>query len=208
MAALFLACGAVAHAVAERTRAGVELGGGGPRRRRCSSPGAFPEGGTEPFVFSSFQPAILIALAVFIAIPKEERLLRYGVAAYAAALAGAFLIDSPMGGNATRMGALFLGPALAFGLWRRQRWLLVVLAPLLLYWQWSPVVRDLETVYAQPSVSSDYYKPVRDFLRGDMERAASATGSRSCPSSTIGRPPTSRRASTSRAAGSASSTAS
>ena len=32
------------------------------------------------------------------------------------------------------------------------------------------MVRDLETVYAQPSVSSDYYKPVRDFLRGDMER--------------------------------------
>ena len=76
-----------------------------------------------------------------------------------------------MGGNATRMGALFLGPALAFGLWRRGKTtVLILLAPLLVYWQWSPVVRDLETVYAQPSVNSNYYKPVRDFLREDMQR--------------------------------------
>jgi len=169
VAALFLACGAVAHSISERSRAGVELAVAALGAAVLLT-WAFPEGGTEPFVYSSFQPAILIALAVFLAIPREEKLLRYGVAAYAAALAGAFLIDSPMGGNATRMGALFLGPVLAFGLWRRQKLLLVVLAPLLLYWQWSPVVRDLETVYAQPSVSSDYYKPVRDFLRADMDR--------------------------------------
>jgi hypothetical protein len=165
VAALFLACGAVAHSVAERTRSGIELA--------IASLGAavllayaFPEGGTEPFVFSSFQPALLIAIAVFLAIPREEKLLRYGVAAYGVALAGSFLIDSPMGGNVTRMGALLLGPALAFGLWRRQRVLLALLAPVLLYWQLSPVVRDLEAVYAQPSVEAAYYAPVRDFLRG------------------------------------------
>ena len=173
VAALFLACGAVAHAVAERSRVGLELGAAALGAAVLIT-FAFPEGGTEPFVYSSFQPAILIAIAVFIAIPREEKLLRYGVAAYAAALAGAFLIDSPMGGNATRMGALFLGPALAFGLWRRQRLVLMLLAPLLLYWQFSPVVRDLERVHAQPSVKSDYYAPVRDFLRGDMARTGRA----------------------------------
>ena len=36
---------------------------------------------------------MLIAIAVFLAIPREEKLLRYGVAVYVAALAGAFLID-------------------------------------------------------------------------------------------------------------------
>jgi hypothetical protein len=168
VAALFLACGAVAYSVAERRRAGVEIAIAALGTAILLAY-AFPEGGTEPFVFSSFQPAILIAIVVFLAIPKEERLLRYGVAAYAAALAGAFLIDSPMGGNATRMGALFLGPALAFGLWKRQRVLLLALiAPFLIYWQWSPVVRDLETVHAQPSVKEDYYAPVIDFLRGEM----------------------------------------
>jgi hypothetical protein len=127
---------------------------------------AFPEGGTHPFEASSFQPALLIAIAVFVAIPKDERLLRYGVAAYAGALALSFLIDSPMGGNVTRMGILFLGPALAVGLWQRQRYALLLLAPFLVYWQWSPVIRDLETVHAQPSVEAAYYDPVVDFLRG------------------------------------------
>ena len=127
---------------------------------------AFPEGGTEPFDFSSFEPAILVAIAVFVALPPEERLLRYGVAAYGAALSAAFLIQSPMGGNATRLGSLLLGPVLAFGLWRRQRFALVLLVPVLIYWQWSPVVRDLEEVNAQPSVSAGYYAPLIDFLRG------------------------------------------
>jgi hypothetical protein len=165
VAALFLACGVVAYAIAERSRRGLELA--------IATLGvavlmnsAFPEGGTEPFTFSSYQPAILVAVAVFIALPRHERLLRYGVAAYALALTAAFLIQTPMGGNATRLGALLLGPALAFGLWRRQRFALILLVPVVVYWQWSPVVRDLEQVSAQPSVKPGFYAPLIDFLRG------------------------------------------
>ncbi len=165
VAALFLACGVVAHAIAERSRRGLELAVIAVGVALLIST-AFPEGGTEPFDFSSFEPAILVTIAVFVALPPEERLLRYGVAAYGAALAAAFLIQSPMGGNATRMGSLLLGPVLAFGLWRRQRFALVLLVPVLTYWQWSPVVRDLEEVSAQPSVTAGYYAPLRDFLRG------------------------------------------
>jgi hypothetical protein len=113
-----------------------------------------------------------VTIAVFVALPREERLLRYGVAAYALALTAAFLIQSPMGGNATRMGALLLGPVLAFGLWRRQRFALVLLVPVLIYWQWSPVVRDLEQVSAQPSVSAGFYAPLRDYLRGTPHHEA------------------------------------
>ena len=165
VAALFLACAAVAYAVAERSRKALELAAVAIGVTLLVST-AFPEGGTEPFDFSSFQPAILVTVAVFLALPREERLLRYGVAAYGLALTAAFLIQSPMGGNATRMGALLLGPALAFGLWRRQRFALVLLVPVLVYWQWSPVMRDLEEVRAQPSVTAGFYAPLRDFLRG------------------------------------------
>ena len=169
VAALFLACGVVAYAIAERSRKGLELAVVTVGVALLIS-AAFPEGGTEPFDFSSFEPAILVAIAVFVALPPEERLLRYGVAAYGAALAAAFLIQSPMGGNATRMGSLLLGPVLAFGLWRRQRFALILLVPVLIYWQWSPVVRDLEEVNAQPSVSAGYYAPLIDFLRGQPHR--------------------------------------
>ncbi len=169
VAALFLACAVVAYAIAERSRKGLELAVVTVGVALLIS-AAFPEGGTEPFDFSSFEPAILVAIAVFVALPPEERLLRYGVAVYGAALAGAFLIQSPMGGNATRLGSLLLGPILAFGLWRRQRFALVLLIPVLIYWQWSPVVRDLEQVSAQPSVSAGYYAPLVDFLRGRPHR--------------------------------------
>jgi hypothetical protein len=169
VAALFLACAVVAYAIAERSRKGLELAVVAVGVALLIS-AAFPEGGTEPFDFSSFEPAILVAIAVFVALPPEERLLRYGVAVYGAALAAAFLIQSPMGGNATRLGSLLLGPILAFGLWRRQRFALVLLVPVLIYWQWSPVVRDLEEVNAQPSVSAGYYAPLIDFLRGRPHR--------------------------------------
>jgi hypothetical protein len=165
VAALFLACGAIAYAIAERSRRGLELAAVAVGVTLLVST-AFPEGGTEPFDFSSFQPAILVAVAVFLALPRDERLLRYGVAAYALALTAAFLVQTPMGGNATRMGSLMLGPVLAFGLWRRQRFVLLLLVPVLLYWQWSPVMRDLEEVRAQPSVKPGFYAPLRDFLRG------------------------------------------
>ena len=171
VAALFLGCGAVASAVAERNRGGLELAVVAVGMAVLMS-WAFPEGGTEPFKFSSYQPAILVTIAVFLALPKEERTLRYGVAAYGLALTAAFLIQSPMGGNATRMGALLLGPALAFGLWRRQRLYLVLLVPVLIYWQWSPVVRDLEQVSAQPSVKPGFYAPLIDFLRGQPRHDA------------------------------------
>jgi hypothetical protein len=168
VAALFLACGVVAYAIAERSRRGLELALVAVGMALLMS-SAFPEGGTEPFDFSSYEPAILVAIAVFVALPKEERLLRYSVAGYALALTAAFLIQTPMGGNATRMGSLLLGPVLAFGLWRRQRFhlfYLALLVPVLIYWQWSPVVRDLEQVSAQPSVKPGFYAPLIDYLRG------------------------------------------
>jgi hypothetical protein len=171
VAALFLACGVVAYAIAERSRTGLELGVVTVGMTVLMS-AAFPEGGTEPFDFSSYEPAILVTIAVFVALPREERLLRYSVAAYALALTAAFLIQTPMGGNATRMGSLLLGPVLAFGLWRRQRFYLILLVPVLIYWQWSPVVRDLEQVSAQPSVKPGFYAPLIDYLRGQPRHDA------------------------------------
>ena len=171
VASLFLACGVVAYAIAERSRRGLELAVITVGVAVLIS-AAFPEGGTEPFDFSSYEPAILVAIAVFVALPPDERLLRIGVVSYGAALTAAFLIHSPMGGNATRMGSLLLGPVLAFGLWRRQKFALILLIPVLIYWQWSPVVRDLQEVSAQPSVNAGYYAPLVDFLRGTPHRDA------------------------------------
>lgn len=168
VAALFLACGGLAFAASRphRRRAGIEIAAASAGTVALISL-IFPEGGSEPFVLSSFLPAFVMAIVAFVFIPREERLLRIGVAAYGLLLLLAFTVDSPMGGNATRLGALFLGPLFACALWQRQRMILFVLAPLAVYWQVTPVIRDLETVQAQPSVEPGFYAPVVDFLRGE-----------------------------------------
>ncbi len=169
VAALFLACGGLAHWMANRNwksrRAiGLELGVVALGTAIALAL-VFPEGGTEPFVWSSYMPAILGAVAVYFAMPRDEKLLRSGLALYGLALTASFLIANPLGGNATRMGALLLGPLLACALWnRRERILLLFLVPLIVYWQWGPVMRDLENVHAEPSVKQSYYAPIQGFL--------------------------------------------
>ena len=165
VAALFLACAGLTYAAWSRRREGLEIAAASAGMVALVSL-VFPEGGSEPFVLTSFLPAFVMAIVAFTFIPKQESLLRYGVVAYGLLLLVAFTIDSPMGGNATRLGALFLGPLFACALWQRQRMILFVLAPLAIYWQVAPVVRDLETVQAQPSVEPGYYAPVVDYLRG------------------------------------------
>jgi len=165
VAALFLACAGLTYAAWGKRREGLEIAVASAGMVALVSL-VFPEGGSEPFVLSSFLPAFVMAIVAFVCIPKQERLLRFGVIAYGLLLLFAFTIDSPMGGNATRLGALFLGPLFACALWQRQRMILFLLAPLAVYWQVAPVVRDLETVQAQPSVHASYYAPVVDYLRG------------------------------------------
>jgi hypothetical protein len=163
VAALFLACGGLAYWLAERRREAAELAVAAFGTALLMAL-AFPEGGSEPFVSSSFTPAFLLAIAVFVALPRDQRILRTGVAVYGLVLLGAYLVDNPLGGNATRLGALFLGPLLACALWPRDRVVLALLAPLLVFWQWSPVVRDLEQVHAEPSVGAEYFEPLRTVL--------------------------------------------
>jgi hypothetical protein len=163
VAALFLGLGGTAYWLAERRREGLELALPAVGVAAVVAL-AFPEGGSEPFVVSSFVPAFAIAVAALFLIPREERILRAGVAVYALALLAAFAIENPLGGNATRLGALLLGPLMACALWRRSRLALAVVVPVLLVWQWGPVLRDLERADAEPAVSAAYYEPLRDAL--------------------------------------------
>ena len=81
----------------------------------------------------------------------------------------ALAIETPMGGNAVRLGALFGGPVLLCALWSRPgcagsgRFLLVVLLAPLAFWQWSPAVRDVIKYLEDPAAKSDYFEPLRQF---------------------------------------------
>ena len=104
-------------------------------------------------------------------LPRREATLRWGVLLYGLGATLALAIETPMGGNAVRLGALFGGPVLLCALWGqpwvRRIWafpvLAVLLAPLA-FWQWSPAVRDVIKYLEDPAAKSDYFEPLRQFL--------------------------------------------
>jgi hypothetical protein len=88
-----------------------------------------------------------------------------------AALA-AFAVDTPMGGNASRLGVVFAGPIAACILLGRGRralpaWLVALLLVLLAYWQIGPTVRNVASENDDASRFSAYYRPLLGFLEAN-----------------------------------------
>ena len=132
---------------------------------------AFPEGGWAPFPFTAYLPIPAFALACLVVLPREQRALRWGAVLYGVGATVALVIETPMGGNAVRLGALFGGPVLLCALWgrpiMRKLWAVPLLAvgfAALAFWQWSPAVRDVIKYIEDPAAKSDYFEPLRAFL--------------------------------------------
>jgi MFS family permease len=149
----------------------------------------FPEGGTQPFVASAFYPdiaAILLIAALIVRAKRErtgnpgegldpagadvrseavDRLLLAGTLLYALALLGSYAIPSAVGGNVDRLGALLAGPILACVLTARHPRLLLLLAPLFLYWQLNAPLTDFASAASDPAVNASYYTPLLGELR-------------------------------------------
>ena len=97
VAALFLACCGVSHAIARRPdRRGLEIAFV-TFVVAAAVALMFPGGGDEPYVFSSFLPAITLTVAAAIFVPSDQKLLRTGLIVYALSLCAAFVVDTPMG---------------------------------------------------------------------------------------------------------------
>jgi hypothetical protein len=136
----------------------------------------FPEGGWEPFEPLLFWPvltgAVLVALVLWRAggglMPRTQRMLILGVLLYALAMLGAFLLRTPVGSNAARLGALLGAPLMVGLLWERRRLALALLAPALLYWQLETPINDFAALANNPSVNASYYAP----LSGELLRLA------------------------------------
>ncbi|HEX7292542.1 MAG TPA: hypothetical protein VF250_15590 [Conexibacter sp.] len=126
---------------------------------------AFPEGGSEPFVFSAFWPVVVFPLVLAAVLPREQRVLRVAAVLYALLAVVLFAIETPVGGNVARLGQLCAGPLAALALWPRRRLAFACLAPLLLWWQLGPAIRDVHTAQGDPSVEAAYYAPLLGALR-------------------------------------------
>ena len=150
---------------------------------------AFPEGGYQPFADGAFWPELLAAIAIAALLPlgdlspASRRTLRIAACLYGLALTLSFAIHTPMGGNVVRLGAMFGPPILIGTLWsgagvsigRRAnagRLLLLMLAPLLLYWQLATAIDDQVALAGDPTVHASFYAP----LKAELLRLSRETG--------------------------------
>jgi hypothetical protein len=130
---------------------------------------AFPTFGVEPFLANTFTLISLATLILIVLLPADEHRLRVGAACYLVMCAALFAIDTAVGGNVTRLGALMAAPLFALGAWgRRPAWVVGLALLPLLYWQWIAPVRDLADAVGEPSVEAAYYDPLLD----EIERRA------------------------------------
>lgn len=161
VAALFLALAGVAAVEWE-----VALGAFLPPALMAA---AFPEGGYMPFDLTTYAPIPALAIAALIVLPRHERALRRGALMYALATTVAFFVETPMGSNAVRLGALFAGPVAlcAAGIPARAlpRAAFVLMLACLAFWQWSSAGRDFLASRNEPSARTSYYGPLLEFLK-------------------------------------------
>jgi hypothetical protein len=164
VAGAFLALAGLAYALADARR-GLELAAAALVPVLILAL-AFPEGGFEPFAASAFWPALGGVALIALLLPggplseRGRRVVRAGAVLYALALTGAYVLRTPMGGNAARLGPLLAAPLLVGVLWERRRLALLALAPVLLYWQLVTPVPDNSAIASDPSVDASYYAPL------------------------------------------------
>jgi hypothetical protein len=177
VAGLFLAMVAVTYAIAA---GGLEAG-----RKRVDGVAvalaafippvflnvAFPEGGWAPFPVSAYLPIPVFCAAALLLLPRRERMLQLGVVIYLLASTVAVLFETPMGGTAVRLGALFGGPVLLCALWGRKlpggRLGVAAVGVLLaacFAWQWSAPVRDVVKYMEDPAAKAGYFDELKEYL--------------------------------------------
>lgn len=173
VAGAFLALAAVAAALAGQRRWGVALAAAALAPIVLFTV-VFPEGGWEPFAPSVFWPGLAGVVAIALVVPRlggelqprTAAALRWGAWLYAVALVGSYVLRTPVGSNAARLGELVATPLIAGALWERRRLALALLAPVLLYWQLETPISDVSELVGDPSVNASYYAPLLAELRG------------------------------------------
>ena len=132
---------------------------------------AFPEGGWAPFPLSVFIPIPIFCAACLLLMPRRQRVLRLGVVIYGLASLVALFFQTPMGGSAGRLGALFGGPLLLCSIWDRHlrggraAWGAVAVLMLgLATWQWSAPVRDVAKYLEDPAAKAGYFDALKEYM--------------------------------------------
>jgi hypothetical protein len=106
----------------------------------------------------------VVAIALLMTLPPSAWKLRAGIVLYTLGTIASYLIRTPVGSNAARLGTFIAAPLAALLLWPRRTALLAIAALPLLYLEWHAPVRDLSVATGDPTASAGYYQPLLAFL--------------------------------------------
>ena len=121
----------------------------------------FPQGGTFPFRWLALLATLIACVGVGLLVPARTAWSVSPRRCTAAAVV-VFLVPSPLGANLTRFGMYAAGPVLLALVPRRVA--IAALAPLLLFWQWSPAFDAILRAGNDPSIERAYYVPLLQHL--------------------------------------------
>lgn len=171
VAGLFLAMCAAADWLAHRRPLGLAIAAAAMTPALLLAV-TFPEGGRQPFSVGALSAIVLFSALVLWLVPARERTIRVTAALYIASALLAFVVASPMGGNASRLGAMFAGPVLVCAAYGRvpTRALAFAAVPLMA-WQWYAPVRETIKGATDPSGQAAYFEPLLGFLEGRADAA-------------------------------------
>ncbi len=131
----------------------------------------FPEGGYQPFAFGTLWPLLVVGVGVLLLRPG--RVVSATVVLYLVGCVIAYLVSTPVGSNAARLGELAAGPLVALLLVPRRAWLVLALAAIpLIYLQIHDAITDLE--HGEQANNAAYYRPLIRFLAAQPGAAAHA----------------------------------
>ncbi len=172
VAGLFLALAGVAYWLATRARLGLWVAAAAliPAVTLAL---LFPEGGSQPYSVETLLSIVLCCGLLLWLLPKRERELRTAALLYLAAGLLAYIVATPMGGNASRLGVAFAGPLLLCAVLSagvRRRIVVAAIVPLVV-WQWWAPVRETIKGAVDPSGQAAYFAPLLNFIDARAEAA-------------------------------------
>ena len=125
--------------------------------------GVFGDGGDEPFSGRDFRDALIATLVVLVVVPLQRVALRAGAVLAVAMVLVAYLVDTPVGNNVTRLSLMFAVPIVAaYVTWRP--WLAAIAIVAAGYPQQVSV--HYSFTYGS-SASEAYYAPLVEQLRAN-----------------------------------------
>jgi hypothetical protein len=132
----------------------------------------FPDGGQQPYDLAAALVAFVIVIAVYIQLAPSEVVMRRATALYAAAVAAAYILPTPMGSNVTRLSILVAGPLFITSRRRSPRVLVVLTCVAIGVWQaWGPVTETGKATFTNANQQT-YFKP----LLAELERVGAHAG--------------------------------